>query len=99
MSRITTFFLGVIVGAVGLYISENYYIVRSQETYHLIPKVASKLEIPYRDIRSYTAEDWKSNPSLALAIFQSKKEDLMLESGLSNMQKQFDTMLRALTGS
>lgn len=99
MNRLTVFFLGVVVGIVGLYMSENFYIVRSSETYHLIPKVASKLEIPYRDIRQYTPEDWRNNPALALAIVKSKKEELLVESGLNGMQSQLEEFLTTLGGS
>lgn len=99
MSRLSTFLFGVVVGAVGVVVSENYYIVRSQESFHLVPKVAARLEMPYRDIRQFTVEDWQDNQSLALAIIKSQKQDLMAETGLSNMQRQFESMLEALTGS
>ena len=99
MNRITSFLLGMVVGAVGLFVSENYYIVRSKESFHLIPKVAAKLELPYRDIRSYTVDDWKNNPSLGLAIVNSKKQDLMVESGLSGLQRQFEGLLQSIGGS
>lgn len=98
MNRLTTFFLGVVVGALGLFVSENYYVVRSKESFHLVPKVAAKLEIPYRDIRSYTTQDWTNQPSLALAIVKSKKQNLMVESGLSGMQQQFERLLRNIGG-
>lgn len=99
MNRFTTFLLGVLVGALGLFVSENYYVVRSKESVHLIPKVASKFELPYRDIRSYTIEDWRNNPSLGLAIVKSKKENLLVESGLSGMQQQFEGLLKSLSGN
>lgn len=99
MNRLSVFFLGVIVGAVSLYMTENFYIVRSQESVHLIPKVASKLEFPYRDIRKYTVEDWQKDPSLGLAIVKSKKQDLMVESGINGMQQKFEGLLRSLSGS
>ena len=99
MSRLSTFLFGIVVGAVGVVVSENYYIVRSKESFHLVPKVAARLEIPYRDIRQYTVEDWQNNQSLALAIIKSQKQDLMVETGLSNMQRQFESMLQALTGT
>ncbi len=98
MNRISTFLLGVLVGALGLFVSENYYVVRSKDNVHLIPKVAAKLELPYRDIREYTAQDWSNNPSLALAIVKSKKQNLMVESGLSGMQQQFENLLRNIGG-
>lgn len=99
MNRITVFVLGVVVGALGLYVSENFYVVRSDESFHLIPKIASKLEMPYRDIRSFTVEDWQSNPSLALAIVKSQKQELMVESGLNEMQDQLQSLIRSIGGS
>lgn len=98
MNRLTVFLLGVIVGAVGLYVSENYYVVRSSESFHFVPKLASKLEIPYRDIRSFTVEDWQNNPSLAIAIYRSNKQDLMAESGLNDMQSQLEGLIRSIGG-
>lgn len=99
MNRLSSFFLGIVVGAVGIVGAENFYIVRSNETFHLVPKIAARLEFPYRDIRGYTVQDWQNNQALALAIIKSQKQDLMAESGLSNMQKQFESILRSLTGS
>lgn len=93
MNRITSFILGVVVGAVGLYVSENYYIVRSTESFHLVPKVASKLEFPYRDIRQYSVEDWKENPALGLAIIRANKADLMVDS-FGSVRQNFENMLR-----
>jgi hypothetical protein len=95
MSRLTSFALGIVFGAAGLYISENYYVVRSKESVNLIPKVAAKLEMPYYDIRSYGADDWQAHPSLALAIVKSQKQGLMVESGLSGMQSQLEGLLRS----
>ncbi len=95
MSRLTSFILGVLVGAVGLFVSENYYVVRSTESFHLVPKVASKLEFPYRDIRAYSVEDWKKNVSLGAAILKANKPDLMVDS-LTNVRSSFDNVLQSL---
>lgn len=98
MSRLSTFLLGVVVGAAGIIVAENYYVVRSQESFHIVPKIASRLEFPYRDIRNYSFEDWQNNQSLALAIIKSQKQELLLETGLNRMQQQFDSLLKNLTG-
>lgn len=98
MNRLTTFLLGVVVGVAGLFVSENYYIIRSDESLHVVRKVASKLEFPYRDIRQYTVEDWQNQPSLALAIVKSEKQQLLVDSGLSDMQRQLEGFLESLQG-
>ena len=99
MNRITIFLLGVVVGALGLYITENYYIVRSEKSFHLIPKVASKLELPYRDIRNYTAEDWSNDPALAMALVKSQKKELVVDTNLDEIQNKLEGFLRSLGNS
>ncbi|GIW99252.1 MAG: hypothetical protein KatS3mg111_2585 [Pirellulaceae bacterium] len=96
MSRISAFVLGVLVGAVGLYVSENYYIVRGQESFHVVRKVAPRLDIPYRDIRSYTMEDWQKEPAVALAIIQSGKQELIVDSGVEQLERQVQNWLQSL---
>ncbi|MCA9134260.1 MAG: hypothetical protein KDA45_13925 [Planctomycetales bacterium] len=98
MNRLSTFLLGVIAGAGGLFVSENYYIVRSTKSVHLVPKVAAKLEFPYRDIRAYTVEDWKQNVSLGAAIVKAQKPELMVDS-LSTVRQNFESILESLGGS
>ena len=99
MSRLTSFLFGVVVGAVGIVVAENYYVVRSNDSFHLVPKIAARLEMPYRDIRGFTVQDWDANKPLALAIIKSQKQDLLVESGLSNVQRQFESLLNTITGS
>jgi len=99
MNRVSVFFLGVIVGAILLFVTERYYIVRSKESVHLIPKVSSKLEFPYRDIREYTVEDWQNDPSLGVAIVKSQKQELMAETGINGLQQQFEGLLKSLSGT
>lgn len=95
MSRLSTFLLGVVVGAAGLFVSENYYIVRSNESFHLVPKVAAKLEFPYHDIRNYSVEDWKKNVSLGAALVKANKPDLMVDS-LTSVRHNFESILQSL---
>lgn len=97
MSRISSFFIGVVVGAVGLYISMHYYVVRSKENIHLVPKVAAKLEMPYFDIRQYTVDDWKAHPSLGLAIVKSQNQSLISDSSIGAVKSQFEGFLKQLT--
>lgn len=97
MSRLTTFLLGVVVGGASLFIAENYYIVRSTQSFHLVPKIAAKLEFPYHDIRNYSIEDWKKNVSLGAAIVKAKKPDMMVES-LTSVEHNFESILKSLGG-
>ena len=99
MSRLSSFLLGVVCGAAGLLIAMNFYIVRSRESFHFVPKVAAKLELPYHDIRSFTVEDWQRRPSLAAAIVTSKNHDLMQTSGVEAVRSKVEGLLRDWSGS
>lgn len=98
MNRLLTFVLGMLAGAGLLYTSENYYVVRVDDGVHVIPKIAAKIEFPYRDIRNYTVEDWQQNVSLGAAIVKSQKSDLMVDS-LSSVRRNFDGILQSLGGN
>ncbi len=83
-------------------IAMNYYIVRSKDNIHLVPKVAAKLEIPYYDIRTYKLDDWQRHPSLAAAIVTSKNQTLMNGSGVEsvrgNVEKSPPPMVDTVAG-
>ncbi len=98
MNRLSTFILGVVVGAGGLFVSENYYIVRGKDALYLVRKMAAKLEIPYHDVRNFTVDDWNNNPALGLAIVKSKKHHLLTESGLTELQNKFESLLNSFDG-
>ncbi len=95
MNRLTSFLLGMVAGAAALYTSENYYIVRANEGVHVVPKIAGKIEFPYRDIRNYTVEDWQQNVSLGAAIINAQKQELMVDS-LTSVRGNFDSLLKSL---
>lgn len=97
MSRLSSFFSGMVCGAVGILIAMNYYVVRSKESVHLVPKVAAKLEMPYYDIRNYSLEDWQHHPSLAAAIVSSKDNKLMENSGVEAVRTRVEGLLREWT--
>ena len=96
MSRSTCFVLGIIVGAGGLFVCENYYIVQGKESVQVVRKIAPRLDFPYRDVREYSIEDWRKDPALALAIIKSDKEELLVDSGVDQIQQQVDSWLRSL---
>lgn len=98
MNRISSFLIGMVAGAAALFTSENYYIVRANEGVHVVPKIAAKIEFPYRDIRNYTVEDWQNNVSLGAAIVKAEKPELMIDS-LASVRRNFDGVLNALGGN
>lgn len=95
MNRLSSFVLGMVVGAAVLFTSENYYIVRGEDGVHVVPKIAGKIEFPYRDIRNFTVADWQNNVSLGAAIVKANKPELMNDS-LTNVRGNFESLLDSL---
>ena len=60
MNRVSSFFAGILLGAVTMFVAMQFYIVRANDGFHLIPKLAAKLENPYVDIRKFTLNDWQN---------------------------------------
>lgn len=96
MNRLTSFLLGVLVGAFGLGITMHYYIVHASDGLHWVPKLAAKLEVPYVDIRKFTVEDWQRHQGLAMSILKSNKGQLMQDSTLDNFRRASENLLQQL---
>jgi hypothetical protein len=99
MNRLTSFLLGIVVGAVGLYLSMNYYIVRASDGLHFVPKLAAKIEFPYFDIREYTLTDWQTHQVLAASIIRSNKTNLLEGSAFESLRRSTNQMLEQFTGA
>jgi hypothetical protein len=99
MSRFSSFFLGVVVGAVGLFLTMQFYIVRAKDGFHLVPKLAAKLENPYVDIRNFSLADWQNRQPLAVAILKANHGNLMQDASLGNIKQAAQKTLDSITGS
>ncbi len=82
MNRVSSFALGLIVGVLGLYITMHFSLVRARDGFHVIPKIAAKVDVPYTDIRDFTLENWLGKQSLALAILKANKGHLLQDQSL-----------------
>ncbi len=98
MSRFSSFFAGVVVGAAGLFLAMQFYIVRANDGVHFIPKLAAKLENPYIDIRKFTLTDWQDRQPLAVAIMKANQGNLMEDSGLSSFKQAAQKTLDQISG-
>ena len=105
MNQVSSFVLGLMIGVVGLYITMHFSLVRAADGYHVIPKIAAKIEIPYADIRSFTLQNWQRKQSLALAILKANKGHLLQDQSLigfrqstQHMLEQFSTALSPRIG-
>lgn len=93
MNRASSFALGLIVGVLGLYITMHFSLVRARDGFHLIPKIAAKIDIPYADIRNFTLENWQRKQSLAIAILKANKGHLLQDHSLTGFRQSTQRML------
>jgi len=96
MRSLSSFIVGMIVGALVLFVSLRYHVVRANDGVHLIPKSSARLTEPYVDIREFTVEDWDAHKALAMAIVQADKAYLMQDSATESVRRSFNDLLSGL---
>lgn len=90
MSR---FFFGLVVGAVLMYGSLHYHVVRGNDGFFVVPKVTSELRDVYVDIRGFTLEDWKQHKPLAAAIMKSERSEVLADATLSGFRDNMHSLV------
>jgi len=93
MNRSSSFLLGMISGVVGLYLTMHFVLVRASDGFHVIPKIAAKLDMPYTDIRNFRIENWQRKQPLALAILKANKGYLLQDQALVGFRQATQRML------
>ena len=99
MGRISNFLLGVIVGAGAVYGSLKYHVVHAEDGMHLIPKVSSSFDEIYVDVREFGPTDWSEHKSLAVALVQADKEDVMGDTTAHHFRQSLLEVLNGLSGT
>lgn len=93
MKRLSSFLLGVAVGAALIFGALNYHLVRANDGLHLVRKVDARLSGTYVDVRPYTIADWARNPELAAALIDAGKRDLVESSAADAVRNRLDQFL------
>ena len=99
MGRISNFLLGIIVGAGAVYGSLKYHVVHAEDGMHLVPKVSSSFDEIYVDIRKIGPTDWHEHKSLAVALVQADKEDLIGDTTAHYFRQSLHEVLNGLNGA
>jgi hypothetical protein len=97
MNRVSSFALGVFVGVVGLYMTMHFTLVRATDGFHLIPKIAAKLDDPYVDVRNFSLANWQQKQRLAIAILKSNKGHLLQDQKLIGFKQSSQQLLDQFT--
>ncbi len=96
MKRVTSFLMGVIVGAVGLYGAMTYHVVRAEDGVHFVRRVSNGVADTYVDIRQFDAAQWNEHKSMAVALINADKGDLLRDSAMSNLRRDAQNVLESL---
>lgn len=84
MSR---FLFGMVCGALLLYTSMHYHLIRGDDGFHLVPKLSQNLSNVYVDIRDYSVADWQDRKIVAAAIVKADKGDLLGDSTMTDVRE------------
>lgn len=96
MKRVTSFLMGVIFGAVGLYVAMSYHVVRAEDGVHFVRRVSNGLADTYVDIRQFDAAKWHEHRSVAVALINAGQENLLKDSAMSNLRQDAQNALQSL---
>ncbi|HTQ39406.1 MAG TPA: hypothetical protein VMJ32_10275 [Pirellulales bacterium] len=93
MGRMFFMFVGIVVGAVGIFMALNYHLLETSTGLQLCPKRSASLSETYVDIRKFTAADWASHPTLTADIAAAEKQHLMGESPAAAVEGSVHEMI------
>ena len=98
MGRISFFLAGLLVGALAMFTSLKYHVVRADDGFHLVPKMQSDFSEAYVDVRQFDSSDWNDHRELAVAVVKADKSHLLQDSTLGGLRESVDTVLQNLHG-
>lgn len=98
MNNFSTFFFGLVVGAVLMFVGLKYHIVRASDGHHMITKMRPQLAEIYTDVRDFTVDDWRMHKNLMIAITESNDEALKEEAARSTLGNTFDNAWESWNG-
>jgi hypothetical protein len=93
MKRVSSFFFGLLLGAVLTFVGLKYHVVRATNGFHLVSKTKAQLNGTYVDIRSFGFKDWEDHPDLAAALLQSGDENLRTAAANSTIDNAISDVL------
>ena len=93
MRRLSSFLMGMVVGAGLLYGALHYHLVQASDGWHVIAKTDSELAGTYVDIRTFTFADWANHPKLAAALMRADRADLVENAAAGALNNGIDRLL------
>lgn len=85
MRRLLLLLSGALLGGAFVYAAFQYHVVRTADGVLLVPKTQAAFELPYRDIRDWSAADWAGHPALARAMIAAGHGEFVQSSITSGL--------------
>lgn len=98
MNRVSSFFLGAVIGGVLVFGVVRFHLVRANEGFHLVPRLDSGLSDVYVDIRLFSLTDWSNHRTLAAAIIRANKDHLLQDSATQSFREGLKSAVNNITG-
>ena len=99
MDRAGNVIMGLLTGLVGLFFLMHYTVVRAHDGFHVVAKIAPRLEIPFEDIREYNLSQWQRKQPLALSIIRARKGHLFKDPSLLAFRAHVQSVLNKVQNS
>ncbi len=96
MRKISSFLFGVVVGGALVFCGQRYHVVRTTSGFEFVPKLTSGFAETYVDVRNFQASDWEKHKTLAAAIVQAKKENILLNSSGEQVGQGMNSLMTEL---
>lgn len=96
MGRFGWLVLGVVVGGALVFGGQRYHVLRTKDGLAVVPKVSATFSETYVDVRDYGAAEWAAHRSLAAAVVQADRQDLIKEGVLDKVRGRVDGFLNEL---
>ena len=92
MGSVFKFLTGIVVGCLLTVGAMYYHIVRTDETWTVVPKLHPGLAETYVDIRDWSLEDWMSHPDFARSLHENDRHDLVpgLDGKFASVRQLFE---------
>ena len=93
MGRVIIFLVGVVVGAVAVFGSLKYHVVRTEDGVHLVAKTTSNFGEIYVDVREFGPMDWTEHKDLAVAMVKADKQHLIGDTTTDNLRQSMNNAM------
>lgn len=99
MKSLGPFLTGIILGAVGMYFTLHYHVVRANDGFHMVEKFSSTPWGTYADIRSFGYQEWVDHQELAYAITKAGKTELIQGVAVAPLQNAVNNIFNSVNSA